>query len=225
MIDQIQNSANVPNDIGAIRWLMQLPQNQRRLLMVAIAECNERIQSIVFSQIAVVDASDSTDLEKQRAYSTIRSALELQPFQETLGFDIEQHEANTAARDQDAAQIADRLDSQESGFYERLENILRRKRLPQTELAKRLGMTQPAVSQMLSRKCRPQRETIVRFAKALEVDPRELWPDLDVAGILDTAAAVQQDQPFSEAEADAIDRALKGKAAKTPARPLPKQKR
>lgn len=225
MIDQTQGKANVPVDIGAIRWLLQLPQSHRRQLLVAIAECSEQIQSVVFSQIEIVDDSNSTDMEKQRAYNTIRSALEIQPFQESFGFDIEQHEANAAVKDQDAARVSDNLDSQESGFYQRLERILRSKRLPQTELAKRLGMSQPAISQMLTRKCRPQRRTIVRFAKALEVDPRELWPDLDVAGILDTAAAVQQDQPMTEAEVNAIERALKGKSAKSPAKPLPKRKR
>ncbi|MEQ1903921.1 MAG: helix-turn-helix transcriptional regulator [Pirellulaceae bacterium] len=224
MIDQTKTERNVPVDIDAICWLMRLPQSHRRQLLVAIAECSEQIQCIVFSQVDIIDDSSSTDLEKQRAYNTIRSALEMQPFQESFGFDIEQHEATVAFKDQDVARVTDNLDSQESGFYERLEKILRSKRLPQIELAKRLGMSQPAISQMLTRKCRPQRRTIVRFAKALEVDPRELWPDLDVAGILDTAAAVQQDQPMTEAEANAIERALKGKSATTPAKPLPKRK-
>ena len=44
------------------------------------------------------------------------------------------------------------------------------------KLAEMIGVTQPAISMMLQRECRPQRRTIVRIAEALELDPQDLWP-------------------------------------------------
>lgn len=226
----IKNQANnqikdVPMDIGAIRWLMQLPQDSRKKMLLAITECGDQIQRVVFSQIEVIEDPQSNEAERERAYTTIRSALEVRPYQETLGFDIEEKEARAAVRDESSAATADKLDSQEADFHRRLKKVLSAKRIPQKELAKRLGMSQPAISQMLSRKCRPQRRTIIRIAKALDVDPRELWPDLEVADILDVSAAVQIDQAMSTEESAAIERAMQNKCANSPAKPLPKRKR
>ena len=78
---------------------------------------------------------------------------------------------------------------------------------------------------MLKRNCRPQKKTIVSLASALDVEPRDLWPDVDVTDILDTVAAVQQEQIMSEEEADAFRRALERPATAAPAAPLPKRKR
>jgi transcriptional regulator with XRE-family HTH domain len=46
----------------------------------------------------------------------------------------------------------------------------------QTELAERIGVGQPAISNMLCRQCRPQKRTVEKIAAALEVAPEELWP-------------------------------------------------
>ncbi|MFM7038566.1 MAG: helix-turn-helix domain-containing protein [Planctomycetaceae bacterium] len=49
------------------------------------------------------------------------------------------------------------------------------KNMSQETLASLMGVSQPAISNMLNRRCRPQRRTIVRFAQALGVTEEELW--------------------------------------------------
>ena len=75
----------------------------------------------------------------------------------------------------------------------------------QIQLAERIECTQPAISQMLNRKCRPQRKTLEKIAKAIDVDVRELWPDLETADYLDAVADFQLDEHMmSEPEAAAL---------------------
>jgi transcriptional regulator with XRE-family HTH domain len=224
VIDQAQNNTHLPLDVRAIRWLLQLPPDIRRQLLVAITESSAQVQGKLLAQIEVLENPRADDSEKQRAYGTIRNALGLQACQDLLELDIDQCELRSVVKESGAAYMASGSKSQQSVFYEKLEILLNSKRLTQSELAARLGMSQPAISQMLTRKCRPQRATILRIAAALEVDPQELWPDLEVARALDSVASVQEDQQLTIPEAEAIKRVLKGKPAKAPARPLPKLK-
>jgi len=48
--------------------------------------------------------------------------------------------------------------------------------MTQEALAAKLGVGQPAISNMLNRQCRPQRRTVLRLAQALGISPEELWP-------------------------------------------------
>ncbi len=58
---------------------------------------------------------------------------------------------------------------------------------------------------MLNRTCRPQKKTIVKLAEALNVQPSDLWPDIEVAEMLDAVASFQQDDyVMMEAEARAL---------------------
>jgi transcriptional regulator with XRE-family HTH domain len=52
---------------------------------------------------------------------------------------------------------------------------MERKNISQAELAKAIGVSQPAISLLLARKCRPQRRTVEKLAEALNVETRELW--------------------------------------------------
>jgi len=51
-----------------------------------------------------------------------------------------------------------------------------RRGMTQEALAAKLGVGQPAISNMLNRQCRPQRRTVLRLAQALGISPEELWP-------------------------------------------------
>ncbi len=118
-----------------------------------------------------------------------------------------------------------RPNTHEATFWDKVLQLMRSRSITQMQLAERLDSTQPAVSQMLKRRCRPQRSTIVSLANAFDVAPQELWPDLEVTDILDTVAAFHQDQTMSESESETIRRSLKREAAKVPANPLPKRQR
>ena len=97
------------------------------------------------------------------------------------------------------------MDCQETAFADRLHELMELKRVTQQELSNRVGCSQPAISQMLNRKCRPQKKTILKLAEALQVQPQELWPDIEVAEMLDAVASFEQeDHVMTDAEANAL---------------------
>ena len=69
------------------------------------------------------------------------------------------------------------MDRDEAVFAERLADAMQKAGVTQVELAEKVGIGQPAVSMILNRSCRPQRKTVQRFAEALGLNPRDLWPD------------------------------------------------
>ena len=185
----------------------------------------QSMRQIVLGMLRIIEDPNSTREEAQRACSTIRDAFDAQQDNRLDGENHKGCEVGDAtiipAIDRDIA----KLDSQENDFWDALQQIMKLKAITQSELASRLGSTQPAISQMINRRCRPQRNSILRIADALGVDPRNLWPDLEVTEILDTIAAVQEDQEMSQAESEVIRRTLKRPVANSPAAPLPKRKR
>ena len=144
--------------------------------------------------------------------------------------DLAQIEKETASKHPDVAQRSliakrlDQMDSQESSFADRLRDLLKKRNITQQELAERADCTQSAISKMLTRNCRPQKKTIFKLAVALNVEPTELWPDLEVTAILDSVARFQEEQELTEEQADAIEKASKRSPAKTKGRRLPSRK-
>lgn len=184
-----------------------------------------KLRQTVLRMLPVVENPDSTEQEIRRACGTIRDAFELQDDPTRYGVNLAECEVNAVAHFPSVDRLASELDSQEAAFAEKLRQLMKARAVTQAELASRIGCSQPAISQMLNRKCRPQRRTILNLATALNVDPRELWRDLDVTDILDTVAAVQEDQTMSETEAEVFRRALERPVSEVPAAPLPKRKR
>jgi transcriptional regulator with XRE-family HTH domain len=68
------------------------------------------------------------------------------------------------------------LENEETVFADRLRAEMERKNISQETLAAMTGVGQPAISNILTRRCRPQRKTVARFAQALNVSEEELWP-------------------------------------------------
>ena len=185
----------------------------------------QSIRNRVLPMLDVIEDPNATDADRKRACSTIRDAFDAQDASRGYGVSLAEYEHRMSARDASTDRVAGELDSQEEAFARRLRQLMNDRSVTQAELAARVGCTQPAISQMLKRQCRPQRKTILRLAEALGVDARELWPDLDVTDILDTVAAAQQDQELSSAEAAAFRVTLQGPPSEAPAAPLPKRKR
>lgn len=116
--------------------------------------------------------------------------------------------------------------SQEAMFAERLRAFMESKHVSQTELAERIGCSQPAVSQMLARKRRPRKATILKLADALSVAPRDLWPDLATAEMLDTVADFQDEHyEMTEAEAKALGSASTRNRPKIEPKSLPSRRK
>lgn len=183
-----------------------------------------QVRQTVLGVLGIFENPDSTPEDARRACTAIRDVFELYR-EPSFGMNDEERELGAPTTRSARDWIGGKGDSQESAFWDKVLQTMKSKAITQVQLAARLSISQPAISQLLNRRCRPQRSTIMSFARALEVDPRELWPDLDVADILDTVAAVQEERTMSDAEADVIRRALKRAPSKAPASPLPKRKR
>ena len=118
------------------------------------------------------------------------------------------------------------MNTQEATFAQRLRELMETKRVSQQELAARARCSQPAISQMLNRACRPQKKTILKLAEALKVQPRDLWPDIEVAEALDAVAGFQQpDYVMTAAEARALADTSERNPPRSGAKSLPTRSR
>jgi len=187
---------------------------------------SEHFRRTVLSMLEIVEAEETSLADRKRAASTIRSALlQHDKLREPFSFPLNQLEVREASRNRAVDYSASELDSQEAKFADRLKDLMKARAITQLQLASRIGCTQPAISQMLNRQCRPQRGTILNLAAALDIEPHELWPNLDLTDILDTVAAVQEDREMTAAEANAFRRTLDKPPANAAARELPSRKK
>jgi lambda repressor-like predicted transcriptional regulator len=142
----------------------------------AYLECSDKIQAAVRDMMEIARDPESTEDEKEMAIATIADALFPQPHEGILGMDLEESEKMGGEHSDEMARAINELDREEEIFAERLLAIMRQKEITQEDLARSVGVGQPAISMMLSRKCRPQRRTIIRLSQSLGVKPNELWP-------------------------------------------------
>ncbi|MCA9035680.1 MAG: helix-turn-helix transcriptional regulator [Planctomycetaceae bacterium] len=221
---------NFPRD--AFRALLNIQPEQQELIRRYL-ECSDQVQSVVRSMFAVLEHDQTTDEDRQRAITTIADALFLNPLEGhgRYGMDLSTIERETAEKHEQeerrpvVASRLDQLDSQEATFAQRLRRILEEKNLTQEELAERIDCTQSAVSKMLSRNARPHRKTIFKMARALNIEATELWPNLEVAAILDSVSDFFEDRDLTADQAKAIEAASSRKPAKVRTRDLPSRKR
>lgn len=151
--------------------------NVRTFLEVqsAFDECDPQIKAEVEEMLAICKHPDATEDEKERALWTIVEALF-----PSLASDI-LHEETTLRKSDPARVRSAELDREEAVFFERLNAAMKAKAFTQEMLANAAGVGQPAVSNLLSRACRPQRRTVLRLARALGVEPADLWPGISVS--------------------------------------------
>lgn len=221
---------NFPHD--AFRALLKIQPEQREVIRCYL-ECSDEVQSVVRSMFAVLEYEQTTAEDRQRAINTIADALSLKPFEGhgRYGMDLSTIERESAEKHEQVERrliVSNRLvqlNSQEATFAQRLRQILEEKNLTQEELAERIGCTQSAVSKMLSRDARPQRKTIFKMARALNIDATELWPNLEVAAILDSVADFFEDRELTADQAKAIEVAGSREAARVKTRVLPSRAR
>jgi transcriptional regulator with XRE-family HTH domain len=199
-----------PQTVEALRsvtrlmaWMRSVPRATRQRLVTAIAECSDEVRDVVVRMVNVVESPRATPADRQHALATIADVLRLKP------------------NDEDGE-----APSQQAAFADRLRKLMTQRCVTQQELAETIGCSQPAVSQMLNRNCRPQKKTILKLAEALNVQPQELWPDLEVADMLDAVASFQQeDHVMTEAEAESLRDSERRNAPKIPVRSLPARRR
>lgn len=110
------------------------------------------------------------------AMHTIAAALFPIPHQGPLGIDLEESEQESAHEYSEMLEIVQEMNREEDAFASRLRDAMDLRGVTQAELASRIGVGQPAISNMLNRQCRPQRRTILKISEALDMPPGDLWP-------------------------------------------------
>ncbi len=210
-----------------LEWMRSMSPAERQRFIATLLECSDDVQNVVVSMLAVLKNHDASRNERQRALMTMADALHLNPYEDgKYGLGLVASEADAAERHPALAREVEKMNSQEATFAARLKELMETKRVSQQELADRVGCSQPAISQMLNRNCRPQKKTILKLAEALNVQAHDLWPDIEVAEMLDAVASFQQpDYVMTEAEARALSDTSNRNRPKIRAKSLPTRKR
>ena len=198
-------------------WFHGMPKQRRERLLHAVQLKSESLSTAIAPRIRALMDDRTSESERLRELGTISDMLFADP---------EDPETGLAGGDAQSEPAPPRVPtgSMEDVFIERVRNLMERKRISQTDLAGRIGCTQPAISQMLNRRCRPQKQTILKIADALGVDARDLWPDLEVAEMLDAVESFQSDYMMTEDEARALRDAKPSGRPKLQPKGLPSRK-
>jgi transcriptional regulator with XRE-family HTH domain len=224
--DDAQTVERLSSLTCVLEWVSLMPMHERKRFFGALAECNDAVQQVVVRILAVVKNPTTLPSERQRALMTIADAL----FPNSddngdYGLDLPASEAAAAAEHPSLAREVETMDAQEATFAQRLRELMELKRVSQLELANRVGCSQPAISQMLNRNCRPQKKTILKLAEALNVHAHELWPDIEVADMLDAVVSFQQpDYAMTKEEALALSDTSRPNRPKIRVKPLPSRR-
>ncbi len=145
-------------------------------LLQAFLECSEEIQAGIREVLAVVHDPETDEDDREMALFTLADALFPNFHEGKLGMDLARSEQLGAQFSNETKDVVEQMDAEEANFAERLRKHMDEQNLTQIALAEKVGLGQPAISNMLNRQCRPQRQTVLRFAQALNVQPDELWP-------------------------------------------------
>jgi len=142
----------------------------------AYLECSNEIQEGIKEMLEIIFDPDSTEQERDMAMATIADALYPNPHNGQLGMDLEESESETPEHVPELGAVLKELDDEEATFAKNLKRAMFEREVTQKRLAEKIGVSQPAISNMLNRQCRPQRRTIERLSEALNVAASDLWP-------------------------------------------------
>ena len=168
------------------RWLVTMatltPEIEKLTLLQAAKflraylECSDEIQAGIHDLLDILNDPNTDEDDRDMTLLTLADALFPAPREGQLGLDLEQSEQDEALHPGEVRQAVEEMDGEESTFATRLRIVMEQRELTQESLAAKLGIGQPAISNMLNRQCRPQRRTIERLSEALSIAPEELWP-------------------------------------------------
>jgi len=139
----------------------------------AYNRASEMIKDVVKSMAFILNDRDADPDEKAAAADTLMEALFPSRMGRQFGADIDQLRAVDA---QGQPLVDAETEARQHAFASKVRDLMHKAGLTQAALASKLGIGQPAVAMFLRRKCRPQRATIAKIAKALGVTPSEIWP-------------------------------------------------
>jgi len=145
----------------------------------AYLECSDEIQAGIRDMVEILLDPNTDKDDFDMTLFTVADALFPQPHEGKLGMDLEESEQMGASYSEETRTVLEEMDREEDTFAHRLRETMEKQGLTQEALAAKLGIGQPAVSNMLNRQCRPQRRTVRRIAEALGVAAEALWPGLE----------------------------------------------
>ena len=129
----------------------------------AYVECSDEIQAGIREMLEILNDPSTDEDDRDMTLATLADALFPDPHERPLGVDLEEWEKHDTKSDEARAALQE-LDREEETFAARLRDLMAGRRITQEELAAKIGVGQPAISNMLNRQCRPQRRTILRLA-------------------------------------------------------------
>ena len=144
----------------------------------AYIECRDEIQAGIRDMLDILNDPNTDEADRDMTLFTLADTLFPNPHDGKLGMDLEESEGLGAEYSDEMRSTLEELDREEETFAARLRSAMESRAINQEQLAARIGVGQPAISNMLSRKCRPQRRTVLRLAQGLGIDPEELWPGI-----------------------------------------------
>lgn len=146
-------------------------------VLLAFMECSDDLQKHAKEMLKVFLDPNSNDDDRFLAGTTLADILfpNTHEGDKMLGMDLQEAEAIARQQSEPSAVLTE-MDREEETFAARLEALMQEHGISQTELARRIGIGQSAISMMLKRECRPQKRTVIRIADALTVKPEDLWP-------------------------------------------------
>lgn len=139
----------------------------------AFFECPPAVQQVVREMITIIEDDEASPEDKDAAANTLYEALF--PSRAADFCDLEESAYKSPA----FQQANEELEAEHDAFSDRVRVLMRKSNITQEMLANATGISQPAVCNILTRKARPQRRTVVKFAAALGVSPEELWPEYE----------------------------------------------
>ncbi len=142
----------------------------------AYLECSDEIQAGIRQMMEILNDPSTEEDDRDMTLLTLADALFPNPRDGKLGMDLEESERLGAEYFEEMRTALEEMNKEEEAFAARLRNVMETQGITQQQLAERLQIGQPAVSNILNRQCRPQQKTVLRIANALGVEPDSLWP-------------------------------------------------
>jgi antitoxin component HigA of HigAB toxin-antitoxin module len=146
----------------------------------AYLECSDEMQAAIHDMMEILEDVEATQEEKSMALRTVEAILFPSHHNGSLGIALTDAE-ELGSQCGEAKHDLERMDEEEATFANRLRAFMEEKGINQNDLAQATGVGQPAISNMLTRHCRPQRRTVEKIASYFKIEPSELWPGVDVS--------------------------------------------
>ncbi|MGA2035391.1 MAG: helix-turn-helix transcriptional regulator [Thermoguttaceae bacterium] len=149
---------------------------QAATFLRAYLECSDEIQAGIRDLLEILNDPNTEEDDHDMTLITLANALFPNPRDAKLGMDLGESENLGTMYSQETRETLEETDREEERFATLLRSTMERQGITQEQLAAKIGVGQPAISNMLKRQCRPQRRTVLRLAEALGVAADDLWP-------------------------------------------------